>query len=279
MIPASYVKKSIDFNKDFRSILEVLKLVAVSQYHILERRLKTFDQWGEAMEVFFDLIDLSRVRHPFLDPGGKPLAVVAVTSDAGLLGGMNLQVVTAAAELVQQENGRLVVLGERGQACAQDLRIPFAYFPGVVEAERHRQAAQLRNYLSSRILSGELGALKVVYPRALSLVLYRIDVETLLPFTHVSAASAEYAKEQILESTPEEILEYLVYLLLGARFYEIFGWSCLAEQAARFAHLEESSQKILEMNKKLTLQYFRRRHETIDQNMRELFSARSLYAK
>ena len=277
MNSASSVKKSIDFNKNFHSILEVLKLVAASQYHILERKLKTFEALGKVMDEFFNSIDLSQVRHPFLDAGDKPPAIVAITSDVGLLGGMNLQVVTKAVELVQHENGRLIVFGERGQVYAQDLRIPFTYFSGVLETERYIQATQLRNYLTPRIIDGELGSVKVVYARAVSLALYRIEVEGLLPFTRPEVAGQP--QEQIFESSPGEVLEYLVYLFLGARFYEIFGWSALAEQAARFTHLEESSQRILEDNKKLTRQYFRRRHELIDQNMRELFAARSLYAK
>jgi len=60
--------------------------------------------------------------------------------------------------------------------------------------------------------------------------------------------------------------------------HEIFGLSRLAEFAARFVHLEESSQKLKDMDGKLQQEYFRVRHELIDRNMRELFSARLLYA-
>jgi F0F1-type ATP synthase gamma subunit len=55
--------------------------------------------------------------------------------------------------------------------------------------------------------------------------------------------------------------------------------SRLAEMGARFTHLEEATQKIQELNQKLRLQYFKFRHEVIDQNMRELFAARALYAE
>lgn len=285
MIPASQIRKNIGFNKNFRSLLEVLKLVAVSQYHILERELKVFDAFGQTLSEFFDSIDLSRVQHPFLDPGDRPMAVVTVTSDAGLLGGMNLQVVSCAADLVRESSGRLIVIGERGQVYAQDLKMPFVYFPGVVDSERHRQAAEIRDFLIEKILAGQIGAVRVVYPKAISLVFYRLETETLMPFVRKSETSrpapdsAEPATAPIFESTPAEILEYLVFLYLGERFYEIFGMSRLAEQTARFVHLEESSQRIADTNKKLLLQYFRRRHEIIDQNMRELFAARSIYAK
>ena len=38
------VKKDIEFNKSFRSLLEVLKSIAVSQFHFLEKELKVFEK-------------------------------------------------------------------------------------------------------------------------------------------------------------------------------------------------------------------------------------------
>lgn len=283
MIPASHIKKTIDFNTRFRNLLEVLKLVAVQQYYALEAHLKTFGRLEEVLEQFFDSIDVSGVNHPFLQASGKPAGVIAVTSDAGLLGGMNLQVMSKALELVAEENGRLVIVGEKGQGYAKDFGVPFTSYPGVSDANRYRQAMEIRDEMIRDVVQGRLGAVKVVYSRALSFVIHRVEAETLIPFTgpavEKKTGASAYSKDVILESSPAEVLEYLVYLTTGKRIYEIFGMSRLAEQAARFTHLEESCQKILDMNKKLTLQYFRRRHEMIDQNMRELFASRSVYAK
>ncbi len=292
MLPAVHIKKTIDFNKGFRSLLEVLKLVAVSEYHNLEKKLESFDRLQTLLSEFFDSVDLSAVRHPFLDAGGSP-GVVAVTSDAGLLGGLNMQVVTKAVDLVRESNGRLIVVGERGLIYAQDQGLPFDYFPGVVDAKRYAQATQIRDFLTQKILKGQMGGLKVVYPRAASFVVHRIETATLVPFTPeakdappvppggpASPAGRRRAEDEtILESSPADVVEYLVYLLLGQRIYEIFGMARVCEQAARYLHLEESCNKISDMNKKLLLQYFRRRHEIIDANMRELFATRAIYAK
>jgi F0F1-type ATP synthase gamma subunit len=88
-----------------------------------------------------------------------------------------------------------------------------------------------------------------------------------------------YSSDMILESDPADVAEYLVSVVVAQQFFDIFGYARICEQAARYLHLEESCNKIQEMNKKLYLQYFRRRHEIIDANMRDLFASRSLYAK
>lgn len=284
MPAATHIKKTIDFNRGFRALLEVLKLVAVSEYHALERKLKTFEELQEVFAEFFSCIDVEGIDHPFTNPRGKPPAVVAVTSDAGLLGGINNQVVTRAIEMVRETGGGpLVIVGERGTPYAQDANVPYKFFPGVVDARRFEQACDLRDALVEMLISGKAGGLRIVYPRAHSFVVHRVEVVTLLPFKQPVAADAPVKTipapagkddEFIFESEAAKVAEYLIFILIAQRIYEIFGLSRVCEQAARYLHLEESCNKILEMNKKLLLVYFKRRHEVIDANMRELFSAR-----
>ena len=283
MLPAIHFKKTIDFNKNFKSLLEVLKLVAVSEYHRLEKSLRTFEPLKEVVTDFFNSIDLTQVNHPFLNAGDKPACILAVTSDTGLLGGINNQVVTKAVDLLHEHQARLVVIGERGVGYAQGFGVPCVCYPGIADATRFVQSQEIRDFIVRKAVAGEYGGLKVVYPRAHSFVVHRVEVETLLPFALQDEtprrAGKDSAKEIIFESTPAEVVEYLVHIVIGQRLFEIFGMSRVCEQAARYLHLEESCNKIGEMNKKLYLQYFRRRHEVIDANMRELFAARLTHAE
>lgn len=279
MQPAIHIKKSIDFYRGFKGLLEVLKMLAVAEYHILERRLKFFQEIHEISKDFFNAVDVRLIDHAFVNPRTPSMGVIAVTSDAGLLGGMNAQVMTRAIDLVRQNDGKLIVVGEKGQGYAQDMGVPFAFYPGVIDSRRAEQAHELRDYITQKVLSGSIGPVRVVYPRALSFVVQRVEVVDLLPFAATHEQGSLVGQEIIFESDPKDVVEYLVYLVMGQQLYEIFGMARVAEQAARFLHLEESCNKIQEMNHKLLLQYFRRRHEVIDANMRELFAARSIYAK
>ena len=273
MLPAVHLKRVIDFNKNFKSLLEVLKLVAVSEYHNMEKKLKLFGDLNGLLAEFFRSIDVKIIKHPFLDPGDRPLGVVAVTSDAGLLGGINNQVVSRALEYVLQSNGKLVVIGERGGLYAQAAGVPYTQFPGVIDAKKFVQACEIRDFLMDGVRKGDFGGIKVVYPKAHSFVIHRVEVATMIPFelpanaqqenVEVDAKGFVKSKDTIFETTPAELLEYLVFLMMSQQLYEIFGQARLCEQAARYLHLEESCNKIGEMNKKLLLQYFRRRHQII----------------
>ncbi len=280
MLALVKVKKNIEFNQQFSQILEVLKSIAVAQFHTLEHKLSIFEPFDKMLDTFFDSINTKQITHPFLTGGDQTLGVVAITSDQGLLGGLNMRVVAAAVGLMKSGRDQLVIVGEQGKTFARYNKMPFVAFSGIKDDQRQEQAAQLRDYLFTQIKAGKFGSIQVVYPRALSLVNQRLEVARLLPLSREEgeAKTAADLSQTILESTPESILEYLAFLWVGQKLSDLFGMSRLAELAARFVHLEESTHKIQELNKKLKLQYFRLRHEMIDQSMRELFSARVLYA-
>ena len=282
MKPLAVLKKDLEFNKGLSSLIEVLKNIAVSQYRALEQQLSSYEKFPQAIESFLSWFDTSEISHPFLDPKNKPQAVIAVTSDSGLLGGLNMNVVATAILELKKIPGKLIVIGECGKLYARETDIPFVSFGGISEEARYGQAMQMRDYVIEKFAEGNIGYLKVVYPRPISFTVQRVEVVPFLPFkpSRISrqATKPVSVSDIIFESRPGDIIEYLIYLWMAEKLHEIFGLSKLAEFAARFVHLEESSQKLKDMDKKLKLQYFRARHELIDRNMRELFSARLLYA-
>jgi ATP synthase F1 gamma subunit len=277
------IKKDMEFNRGLSSLIEVLKNIAVSQYRALEHKFGGFDKFMKAVESYFDFIDLEVIKHPFLSPRNKTQVVVAVTSDSGLLGGLNMQVVSRALAELTTGQGQLVVIGERGKMYAQESGIAYTAFPGINDEERLPQAFQLRDYLFRNALRGKFGLLKVVYPHPVSFTVQRVESVTFLPFRPEFLTGAKNTDKMALmqnvlfESKLGDLIEYLIYLWMGQRIFDIFGLSRLSEFAARYVHLEDSLRRLKEMDLKLKLQYFRVRHEIIDQSMRELFSARLMY--
>lgn len=281
MIPLLKLKKDIQFNSNLKSILGTLKSIAVLQFRILEQKLKVFEPFEKSLGAFFNTIDLERVEHPFVGSSQGRVGVIAVTSDRGLLGGLNTRVVNAALNILQSRGGSLLIVGEQGKTYAQHCKVSFTAYPGIQDDSRYSQAYEIRDYLFEQLQEKHFEAIQVVYPKAISLSVHKIETASLLPMTgfRPENASPIDMSQFLLESSIVSVLEYLAYLWVGQRLGDVFGMSRLAEMGARFTHLEESTQKIEEVNKKLKLQYFKFRHEVIDQSMRELFSARALYAE
>ncbi len=281
MKTVSALKQDLEFNGGLAALIGVLKNIAVAQYHSMESRAKSFEKLKDAIYSFLEIIDPRQVAHPFLNPQNEVQMVVAITSDSGLLGGLNREVIdTALAELAKIP-GRLVVIGERGKMYARETKASCVAFAGIKEDEIPALAMQLRDYTLGKFIEESIGHLKVVYPRSISFTVQRVETVTFLPFRLEARQLDEpppLLSEVILESRPADVIEYCVYLWIEQKLAEIFAFSKLAEYAARFSHLERSAQRLKEMDQKLKMQYFRVRHEIIDRNMRELFATRQIYA-
>jgi len=281
MIPIVKLKSDMEFYKSLGSLVEVLKLIAAAQYQVLEKKMQAYTVYFDAIENVFTSINLQKIQHPFVKKSNRPRAIIAITTDAGLLGGLNALVMNKAMEQLEGKESKLIIIGKRGRLYIRKKKITFASFPGIKDDQRLEQALKLRDYIVDSFLKGQLGELIVIFPRALSFTVQRIEVMPLLPFipklSRGKTAAGVPVSEMILESSLDDIAEYLISLWLGQKIYEIFGFSQLAEQSARFMHLENCTERIQEVDKKLKFQYFRTRHEIIDQNMRELFSARVVH--
>lgn len=245
----------------------------------MERTFKTNTVFFEAIETIAGTLDLEHVSHPFTHAAGS-IGVIAMTSDTGLLGGLNQQVISTAIQEYRRSPGELIVVGERGASYVREQGLPCHVFPGALDHERQTLAGHICDYAVHQVLTRGLGALTIVYPRALSFSLQRVELVRALPCREWFRTGQSPRRVQggpvLLESSLQDILEYLVRLWVGQKVFEVLGLSRLAELAARSVHLESSSQELQRRGQKLWLRYFRERHEVIDRNMRELFAARSL---
>lgn len=279
------IKSEREFYRDFHSLINVLKTVAISQFHSLERKIQTYEEFIAAVESFFTMMEVGSITHPFVNPGeDAPLGIVAITSDKGLLGGLNHRVMTAAFGYMDNPKNQLIIVGQEGQKFVQGLNIFFKGYAAGEDEERYLRALELRDHVIEEVVKGNIGPVKVIYPYASSIQIQKVMQMDLLPCTKWPREDGKQwsdplDEDVLLESYPSHLVEYLVYLLMAQKLFEILQFARLAEFAARTTHLEESTDKIKGIDKKLQRKYFRARHEIIDQQMRELFAARALYGE
>lgn len=280
MASLTKLRKEITFNSQLGTLLNVMKSIATQQYQSLEDRWASNPSFFEAIQTIAGTFDLEGISHPFCRETG-PVGVIAVTSDAGLLGGLNQQVIAAAVRQYRTEPGELIVVGKRGLAYLQEYGYPATELPGVQDEKRREQADQLRDYVLNKVLQGELSRLVIVYPRSLTFTSQRVETVQALPcqgwLKGAEGRRGVRGGAILMESTLGRVLEYLVWAWLSQQLFDAFGSARLAELGARSAHLEGSSTELKRRKEKLMRKYFRERHEVIDRGMRELFAAKAIF--
>jgi len=279
MIPLARLKRDVLFNQELTKVIDVLKGIAASRFHVLERQLVLFERCFQATAQFLDMVDLQRVSHPFVQARTNTVGALMVTSNAGFLGGLNTQVIAAGVRQAGA-GGVLTVVGERGASALRELRREATVFPGIEDATRASLASAVSEHLIRQLLDGACGRLIVVYPRYLSASAQQVTTEVLLP-CHEWPPSAQAppradVQDVLWESRVEDVVEYVVIQWLGSRLDQLFALSRLAELGARVIHLEGSYQELMRQGKQLKMDYFRARHELIDRSMREIFASQLL---
>ncbi len=286
------LKKDLVFNKDLLSLVNTLKNVAGSQFHLMEKQKQRFDAFMDAFAGFFRVVDLVDVVNPLVRVQSDSVGVMILTSDSGFMGGLNSAVIRAGlaeVENISQDKVRLIVIGDKGVGALEDYEGELKAFGGINQDTIYEQSVAIKDYLINEVKERRIGRLVVAYPRALSFSSQTIDVIRLLPCGElfdkdVASEVAEHAKthrfisearEVIVESEFDDIVEYLAGIWVTSKLYEIFEDGKLAEFSARAMHLEGSLQKVEKEYKKVKQQCFKATHELIDKGMRESFAAKS----
>ena len=88
------LSEELEMNGDLTDLMDVLKGIAATEFWILQKKKKRFEEFILAFEGFFRFVDFIDVQHPFVQEQGK-LAIIMITSDEGFMGGLNTRVITA----------------------------------------------------------------------------------------------------------------------------------------------------------------------------------------
>lgn len=284
------LRKDLKFNAEFLQLIQTLKNIAASQYHMLEREKERFEEFMNEFAGFFRVVNLVDVRDPLVRSASKVLGVVAVTSDAGFMGSLNAGVISEALELQGDrpaEQMRYIVIGEKGAAKLSEAGREFVFFRGIVQETRYEQALEVRDFIVQEVLAERMGEVVLVYPKPLSFTQQTIETIHILPCARLFDASTQSelsgratqgfvaeARKVVVESRFSDMVEYLAGTWVASKLYEVFEDSKLAEFAARAMHLEDSADKLEKEHKKLRHMCFRAAHEMVDKGMRESYAAR-----
>lgn len=289
------LKKDLIFNKDLLSLVSTLKNVAGAQFHLLEKKKQRFDAFMNAFAGFFRVVNLVDVVNPLVRVESDVTGLLIVTSDSGFMGGLNSSVIRAglaAVENLPKDKVKIIVVGDKGAGVLED-QPDLKKFGGISQDTIYEQSVVIKDYLMREVKARRIGKLMVAYPKALSFSTQTIDVVNLLPCgdlfdketpsevtEHVGARRfiAE-AREVVVESSFDDMVEYLSGVWVTSKLFEIFEDGKLAEFSARAMHLEGSLQKVEKEYKMVKQKCFKATHELIDKGMRESFAAKSTKKK
>lgn len=276
MAAINKIKNELCFCSDLRQLLDIMKDIAVFQYHILQQKEQRFNEFASLIEKFFYFFDGSQFKHPFVTPKSAKSYVVIITSDEGFMGNLNLKVINIALNRSKDWDSEIIIVGEKGKNYLKEIGREAITFKNITNFDqRFKLAFELKNFVFSKVVEEGIGRVVVFYPKSVSFMVQKVEEMWILPLSILADLNAEDKKKKsvIIESPAAGIIEFLAQAIAFQKFIEVLEEGKLSEFAARAIHLEDSQQELWRREKSFRFKYFRAHHAGIDKTTRELFSS------
>jgi F-type H+-transporting ATPase subunit gamma len=270
--------------KNTQQITKALKMVAASKLRRAQERVMGTRPFAiQARRVLASIAArVDQTQHPLLAqrPGvktGKTLLIV-MTSDRGLCGSFNTNIVKAVGQFLRSNAGREVALGLVGKKGREALgrrgfpiRFEYTGLPKVItfaEAEAVAQPAM------EDFIAGKVDSVHLVYNEFKSVMQQNLVIEQLLPMASIEVTEKETAAgiEYLYEPSPQRIFDELLPRLVEAQVLRALVESAAAEHAARMTAMDAATRNSADMIEGLTLTMNKVRQAAITREIIEVVS-------
>ena len=260
-----------------------MELIASSRIVKAQSRVEASRPYAEQLtKAMEDVASRSAsIDHPLLEhrESATKIGVLVVTSDRGLAGAYNANVLKIAEQHLREIRGRgvdpvLYVIGKKGVGYFRFRGVPMRNsWQGFSEVPTYEKAEEIGRALIQDFASKEIDELFAAYTDFRSAFTLRATRKRFLPIapeevtgTGVGVVAPEY----LFEPGPEQILDHLLPQYVITKVYAALLESAASENAARRRAMKAATENAEDIIKILTRQANRARQDEITTEISEI---------
>ncbi len=272
------IRRRITASRNIRQITRAMQFVAASKLRRAQESTLAARPYSELIDEI--LADLAAVlggdEHPLLSrrEDGKRL-IVLVTSDRGLAGPLNTNVVRFAAKEIVDDPGELEVVsvGRKGRDAMRRARVPIvAHFTGFGDRASFDDILPLARLISDEYEYGTYNQVDIIFTRFVSTLVQRADMVQLLPIKPSTDTRGIPGAQFIFEPAPAAVLQELLPRYLGTRLYQAALESCASFFSSQMVAMKNATENADDLIDDLTLSYNKARQANITRELIEIAS-------
>jgi F-type H+-transporting ATPase subunit gamma len=283
------IRKRIASVRSTRQITKAMKMVAAAKLRrAQENILATRPYAAKMLEVLRSLAArTSPDAHPLLyrrEP--RRIELVVFTSDRGLCGAFNMNLIQKAERFVEEEKTgaeslTLSFIGRKGRDYFRKKKVTIRQeYINLFGKVDYPLAARIGQDLGKSYVAQRVDAIYLLYSEFKSAIQQRVVLEKVLPLAPDLLKEAEKGKEisttkaveYIYEPSEVEILGKILPMYVEVQVYRALLESVASEFGARMTAMENATNNAGEMIDKLTLVYNKARQAAITKELIEIVS-------
>jgi F-type H+-transporting ATPase subunit gamma len=284
------IKRKIIAVQKTRQITRAMNMVAASKFKAAQMRMENFRPYAakflEVLESLAFRVDTE--THPLLavrEP--KRIRVICMTSDRGLCGGLNTNLIKATERFVNEKlrEGRevsLIPIGRKGRDYFRKKAKIINARVDVFGRFDMSLAVEIAGDIIPPFIGEEYDELYVLYSEFVNVAVHRPTVVRLFPLPSIGREDAirpEKLRDTIYEPSAEVLLEKLLPLYLHVLIYRALVETSAGENGARMAAMDNATRNCEEMIQSLTLKYNKVRQSAITAELMDIVGGTEALAK
>ncbi len=266
-----------------QQITKAMKLVSTVKLQKAKTRAEQTTPYTNHMyqTVSSMLAKSGNVNHPYLVSGeSTKKAVVAITSNRGLAGGYNSNIVKLVLNSdLPKEDVEIYAIGNKGLDAFTRKGFNIRYTDSeLIESPSYADAAALCREVLKDYTNGEIGEIYLAYTHFKNTVVHEPTLIKLLPVEIDTAelAQSEGATAQMMyEPNEEEALDMIIPKYITSLFYGALVEAVASENGARMQAMDSATSNAEDIISDLTLKYNRARQGAITQELTEIIAGAS----
>jgi F-type H+-transporting ATPase subunit gamma len=271
------LRRRIRSVKNTEQLTRAMKMVAAARLRRAQEQILAARPYAHRMREVLARLAASTDAdaHPLLaERGDERVEVLIVTSDRGLCGSFNSNIIKRAETFLKKDGRQQTPLHIVGRRAAEYFkRRPVniqASYSDVFRNFGFEQARQIGQDMIQRFMTGDLDAVYMCYNEFKSAIAQDVVVQKLLPLERIEAEGSHH--EYIYEPPPEQLLDALLHRHVNVQLWAALLEANAAENGARMSAMDAATKNAGELIDKLTLQMNRIRQAAITREIIEVVS-------
>ncbi|MCI9209147.1 MAG: ATP synthase F1 subunit gamma [Eubacterium sp.] len=264
-----------------QQITKAMKLVSTVKLQKAKNRAEETNPYFNHMyQTVVSMLKRSgTIMHPYLTAGeSSKKAVVVITSNRGLAGGYNSNVVKLITDSGwNKEDVTVYAIGNKGkEALERRGYTVLADYSEVIESPVYEDAAAVCGQVLKAFQEGEIGEIYLAYTHFKNTVSHEPTLMKLLPVEIDETEETENSNILMnYEPNDEEALDMIIPKYITSLFYGALVEAVASENGARMQAMDSATSNAEEMISDLSLKYNRARQGSITQELTEIIAGAS----
>ncbi|HWD17842.1 MAG TPA: ATP synthase F1 subunit gamma [Verrucomicrobiae bacterium] len=280
------IRRRIKSVKNTAQITKAMQMVAASKMRKAQQAAIAGRPYAELMNEVLGAVvtDAKDFVHPLMEKREvRRRAVIVVSTDKGLCGGLNGALMREAAKFPRETTVFITAGRKASQFVARTKRQLVAEFT-YKDAPLFQEARAISKFAQDLFAKGEADEVVILFTKFISTLNQRPEARTMLPIGEIKGVSAGVgaaAPERheappadfVFEPGQEQVISALLPHSLNFQVFQILLEAKASEHSARMVAMKNATDNAKQLVKDLTLEYNKLRQANITKELLEITSA------